>query len=129
MFPTGLRRLFLVGAVAAAAGLGACVAYPYGYGGYGDSYAYNDYGYGTGYSRPSYSYPRYYSGRRNYYDNDDRQRYRRSYSRRNDGWRDGDRSRYVRRYDGDNRRYDRGSSRGASRNPYYFYRPGHENDR
>lgn len=137
MSPTGLRRFFLVGALAAAAGLGACVAYPGDYG-YGDSYAYNDYGYG--YSRPSYGYPsgyysrgysspRYYSGRRSYYDND-RRSYRRSYSRRHDGWRDGDRSRYVRRYDGDNRRYDRGSSnRGASRNPYYYYRPGHENDR
>ncbi len=107
MSPTGLRRLLLVGALAAAAGLGACVAYPgdYGYDGYGDSYAYNDYGYG--YSRPSYGYPsgyysrgysspRYYSSRRSYYDND-RRSYRRSYSRRNDGWRDGDRSRYVRR--------------------------------
>jgi len=158
MSPTGLRRLFLVGALAVAASLGACVAYPgdYGYDGYGDSYAYNDYGYGTGYSRPSYGYPggyysrgysspRYYSSRRSYYDND-RRSYRRSYySRRDDGWRDGDRSHYVRRHDddngwrngdrsryvrGDNRRYDRGSSNpGASRNPYYYYRPGHENDR
>lgn len=151
MSPTGPRRLLLIGALAAAAGLGACVAYPddYGYGGYGDSYAYNDYGYG--YSRPSYSYysryssprsysyPRYYGSRGSYY-YDDRGRYRRSYySGRDDGWSDGNRRyarrydddnrRYVHRYDGDNRGYDRGSSRGASRNPYYFYRPGHENDR
>lgn len=138
MSPTGLRRLFLAGALAAAAGLGACVAYPgnYGYG----NYAYNNYGYGYGYSQPSYSYPsrysyprsysypRYYSSSRRYYDNDRRSYRRSTYSRRDDGWRDGNR-RYVRRHDGDGRRYDRGWSRGASRNPYYFYRPGHENDR